>query len=297
MLSEATGGDAEYLRHLRRFLGSALTADTGAELAAIAIGPTENTKSTVLGAVRKVMGDYAADVKPDTFYLRDSVGGTRDDLLRLEGVRLVLVGEADRHKRMDEGLLKSFVSGETIPARGVYQRDRDLRPVAKLVYHTNELPRMTDDDDAVWRRALIWPFEHRPAKIDTAIKPALLDLDVSGSAILRWLVEGCRAWQLDGGGKQGLGEPSIVQQGKRATRRSMDPLADFFEELCDFEGGLWCSRSRLREAYLEWTKQAGVRRPIGTKEFATRIRARGAVDQDGRENARSARGWSGVGLR
>ena len=111
VLAEATGGDAEYLRHLRRFLGSALTADSEAELAAIAIGPTETSESTVLGAVRRALGDYAADVKPDTFYLRDGAGATRDDLLRLDGVRLALVGEADRHRRMDEGLLKAFVSG------------------------------------------------------------------------------------------------------------------------------------------------------------------------------------------
>ena len=202
VLAEATGDDAEYLRHLRRFLGSALTADSEAELAAIAIGPTETGKSTVLGAVRRTLGDYAADVKPDTFYLREGAGATRDDLLRLDGVRLALVGEADRHRRMDEGLLKAFVSGENITVRGVYRRDVELRPVAKVVYHTNELPRMTDDDDAVWRRALIWPFEHRPARPDSNVKKTLFDTAVSGPAILRWLVEGCRAWQLDGAGSR-----------------------------------------------------------------------------------------------
>jgi putative DNA primase/helicase len=297
VLAEATGGDVEYQRHLRRFLGSSLTADTEAELAAIALGPTETTKSTVLGAIRKAMGDYAADVKPDTFYLRDRVGGTRDDLLRLEGVRLVLIGEADRHKRMDEGLLKSFVSGETIPARGVYRRDQDLRPVAKVVYHTNELPRMTDDDDAVWRRALIWPFDHRPETIDTSVKPELLDLGVSGPAVLRWLVEGCRAWQIDGGAKKGLGEPTAVQQAKRATRSSMDPLLDYFDEGCDFDENLWCSRSSLRKSYLEWAKQAGVRRPIGAKDFAGRVRVRNCSDETGTEGGRGVDGWRGVAPR
>ena len=174
VLCDATGRDPDFLRHLRRFLGSSLTADTGAELAAIAIGPTMTGKTTVLGAVRRVLGDYAADVRPDSFYVRDRPGGTRDDLMRLEGVRLALIGEADRHRRMDEGLLKSFVSGESIPARGIYQRDRELVPVAKLVYHTNELPRMTDSDDAVWRRALIWPFEHRPDPVDLRSRPRCL---------------------------------------------------------------------------------------------------------------------------
>ncbi len=290
VLCDATRRDPDFLRHLRRFLGSSLTADTGAELAAIAIGPTMTGKTTVLGAVRRVLGDYAADVRPDSFYVRDRPGGTRDDLMRLEGVRLALIGEAGRHRRMDEGLLKSFVSGESIPARGIYQRDRELVPVAKLVYHTNELPRMTDSDDAVWRRALIWPFEHRPDPVDPTVKATLLDLEATGPAILRWLIEGCHAWQLDGAGKKGLREPKVVQEAKSATRLLMDLLADFFEEACDFGADLRCSRKRLRDAYLGWCKPA---RPISAREFATRVRAKGCTDETVTEGGRGALGWGG----
>ena len=162
VLGEATGGDQHYVEHMQRFLGACLTADITAELFAVAIGETETSKSTVLGAVRKVMGNYAADVAPETFCTRSRVGGTRDDLLRLAGVRLALIPEADKRRHLDEAMLKRFVSGEGWPERGVYQRERDLQPVAKVVFHTNEMPQMSDDDDAVWRRALSWPFDHRP---------------------------------------------------------------------------------------------------------------------------------------
>ena len=297
VLEEATGHDPDYLRHLRRFLGSCLTTNTEAEFFAIALGGTETCKSTILGPVRKVMGDYAADVEPATFYVKDRVGGTRDDLVRLAGVRLALIGEASRHKRMDEALLKKFVSGEAITERGIYQRDRELRPVAKLVMHTNELPQMSDDDDAVWRRALSWPFTHRPEHIDTTIKPTLLDLSISGPAILRWLVQGCLAWQLDGAGKAGLGTPTTVDQAKAVMQNSMNPLLDFFDEVCDFDADLWCSRSTLRKAYMEWSKNNGVRRPLGTREFTARMRAQGCLDETGTEGGRGVRGWSGVGLK
>ena len=279
VLGEATGGDKHYLDHMQRFLGACLAADTTAELFAVAIGETETSKSTVLGAVRKVMGDYAADVAPETFCTRSRVGGTRDDLLRLAGVRLALIPEADKRRHLDEAMLKRFVSGEGWPERGVYQRERDLQPVAKVVFHTNEMPQMSDADDAVWRRALSWPFDHHPKVIDETIKPALLDLSVSGSAIVTWLVQGCLAWQRDGGGKAGLGKSTTVDQAKSALRESMNPLADFFEEVCVFGEVLWCSRSRLRAAYTEWCKEGNARRPIGTREFNTRLRARGIVDQ------------------
>jgi putative DNA primase/helicase len=232
VVAEATGNDALYLEHLQRFLGACLTADTTAEYFAVAIGPTETAKSTVLGAVRKVMGDYAADVAPETFCTRSQVGGTRDDLLRLARVRLALIPEADKRRHLDEAMLKRFVSGEDWPIRGVYRRDRDLHPVAKVIFHTNEMPQMSDADDAVWRRALSWPFVHHPEVIDETIKPALLDLDVSGPAILAWLIEGCCAWQRGGGGKLGLGRSTTVDQARAVLRESMNPLLDFFAERC-----------------------------------------------------------------
>jgi P4 family phage/plasmid primase-like protien len=297
VLAEATGHDEDYLRHIQRFLGYCLTAEVSAEYFAVAIGGTETTKSTVLGPVRKVMGDYAADVEPETFCTRDRVGSTRDDLLRLAGVRLALIPEADKRRHLDEAMLKRFVSGEGWPVRGVYQRDRDLHPVAKVVFHTNEMPQMSDDDDAVWRRALSWPFTHRPEHIDTTIKPTLLDLSVSGPAILAWLVEGCRAWQHAGGAKKGLGRATTVDQAKDALRRSMNPLADFFDEVCVFDEPLWCSRSRLRTAYTDWCKAGNARRPIGTREFNTRLRSRGVIDQTGTEHGRGVDGWREIGLK
>jgi putative DNA primase/helicase len=297
VLAAATGGDEDYLRHLQRFLGYCLTAEVAAEYFAVAIGGTETSKSTILGAVSKVMGDYAADVQPETFCTKDRVGGTRDDLLRLAGVRLALIPEADKRRHLDEAMLKRFVSGEGWPERGIYQRERDLQPVAKVVFHTNEMPQMSDDDDAVWRRALSWPFTHRPQHIHTSIKPTLLDPVVSGPAILRWLVDGCLAWQRAGGAKKGLGRATTVDEAKEAMRRSMNPLTDFFDEVCVFEGALWCSRSRLRAAYTSWCKEGNARRPIGAREFNSRLRAREVVDQTGTEGGRGVDGWAGIGLK
>jgi putative DNA primase/helicase len=290
VLGEATGGDKHYLDHMQRFLGACLTADTTAELFAVAIGETETSKSTVLGAVRKVMGDYAADVAPETFCTRSRVGGTRDNLLRLAGVRLALIPEADKRRHLDEAMLKRFVSGEGWPERGVYQRERDLRPVAKVVFHTNEMPQMSDADDAVWRRALSWPFDHRPKVIDETIKPALLDLSVSGPAILAWLVQGCLAWQRDGGGKAGLGKSTTVDQAKSALRESMNPLADFFEERCTFAPA-WTDNADLRDALAKWCKDYRLEMPT-SKALSAALTKKGCTP----EKRRHARGWRGVSL-
>ena len=268
VLGEATGGDKHYLDHMQRFLGVCLTADITAELFAVAIGETETSKSTVLGAVRKVMGDYAADVAPETFCTRSRVGGTRDDLLRLAGVRLALIPEADKRRHLDEAMLKRFVSGEGWPERGVYQRERDLRPVAKVVFHTNEMPQMSDADDAVWRRALSWPFDHRPDASTRPSRPALLDLSASGPAILAWLVQGCLAWQRDGGGKAGLGNSTTVDQAKSALRESMNPLR-----------GLLRGALHLRARPGPTTPTCAAPLPSGARTIAWRCRRRRSLSR------------------
>ena len=289
-LREATGGDQDYLDHVHRFLGSCLTADTTAELFAVAKGETGTAKSTVFNPVRKVMGDYAADVQPETFCTRDRVGGTRDDLLRLAGVRLALVPEADKRRHLDEAMLKRFVSGEGWPERGVYQRDRELLSVAKVITHTNEMPRMSDDDDAIWRRALSWPFDHPPEVADESVKKTLLDLASSGPAILAWLVEGCLAWQRDGGGRACLGTSTTVEQAKAALRQSMNPFTDFFAECLVFEEA-WTDGAELRAALAKWCKDYRQELP-SAKALATALSKKRCVA----EKVRHQRGWRGVRL-
>ena len=130
------------------------------------------------------------DIKVDTF-LRQETGRTRGDLLRLDGVRMGILAEAVRGMRMDEGLLKAFVSAEPLTARKLYNDERTFMPITKPFMHTNYMPRMSEDDDAIWRRARILPFTHRPQHIDKSIKPTVCNPAISGAAILSWLVEGC----------------------------------------------------------------------------------------------------------
>jgi putative DNA primase/helicase len=293
VLDEATGGDADYLDHIRRYLGYCLTADTTAELFAVAIGPTEAGKSTILGTVRAVMGDYAADVQPDTFCTGRRAGTTRDDLLRLAGVRLALIPEADGKRNFDSATMKRFASGESWPERGVYQRDQDLHPVAKPILHTNEMPKMSAEDDAIWRRALYWPFDHHLVNPDLTIKPTLLDLEESGPAILAWLVEGCLAWQRDGAGKAGLGRSTMVERAKTKLRASMDEWSEWVEEHLVFERGAFAASADLMKSLKAWCESNNIPRAPTGKELGAMLR-RHLCESSNPNNVRT---WSGVRFR
>jgi len=287
VVTEATGDDVEFRDALQRAVGYSATGDTREEAFFILAGGTQTGKSTVCQAVENALGDYAASVNPDTWLERPSVGGTRDDLLRLDGVRMAVSAEAGRHSRMATAMMKSFTGGDRLTVRGVYQRDRELQPVTKPWIHTNDVPTMPDDDAAIWRRAVIFPFEHRPAHPDARVKATLSDPAVSGAAVLAWAVEGCYAWQ-----ERGLAMPDVVRLATDVVRLRMDPLADFFDEFCAFELDVWTSAGDLRAAYEKWRKAYPRSRTIPPKEFGQRLSDRGLESS----KRHGIRGWLGVRL-
>ena len=292
VLDEATGGDHDLQRFLQRAFGYALTGATADEVFFVLLGGTETGKSTVTNAVRQTLGSYAADIKVDTF-LRQETGRTRGDLLKLEGVRLGVLAEAVRGTRMDEGLLKAFVSAEPLTARKLYHDERTFLPTTKLFIHTNYMPRMSEDDDAIWRRARILPFTHRPQEIDESIKPTLCDPAISGAAILAWLVEGSLAWQ-----REGLGSCQAVQDATATLRDEMDPLSGFWSERCIFEADAWTASADLLDARDRWARGNGVevrKLPKG-KAWGARLQQKGCRADQKTIAKQSIRGWDGVRL-
>jgi putative DNA primase/helicase len=251
-------------------------------------GREATMKSTFLSTLMATMGDYAMAVDPEVFLARTHVGGPRDDVAAMEGARLVVCAEFDRGRKLAEALLKQLTGGDRVRARHLYQSAREFTFAAKIIFHTNHVPAMNDDDGAVWRRAWVVPFVHSvpEGKRDPSVKARLCDPATSGSAVLAWAVQGCLAWQ-----KHGLGKPPAVVRATQAVRRSMDPLSKFFDDCCLDEPGVWTPSSALREAYEHWCHDNRCR-PVGLREWGRRLGERGLRS----EKHQRARGWSGVRL-
>ena len=142
-------------------------------------------------ALAATLGSYAGSVSQDAFLRRSHVGGTRDSIMPLEGKRLAVCAEFDSGRRFDEPLMKQLVGGDTVTGRRIYEHEHSFAMTAKLWLHTNHLPRLSDDDEASWRRIRVVPFRCAPEEPDETLKAALCDVGVSGPAILAWMVAGC----------------------------------------------------------------------------------------------------------
>lgn len=274
VIQMATKGDESLRDFLQVAAGYSITGDTSEERTFFLFGPTASQKTTVLEPIKRLLGDYAMTSAFDTFIKRKSdVGSPRNDVARLCGARFVTCSEIDEGKELDENLFKQASGRNTISARFLFKEAFDFQPQFKLWMEANASPKIRDTGDgSMWRRMLRIPFDNTIPieKQDKSVKSTLLNLEISGSAILTWLVQGCLRWQ-----KEGLNVPSAVVQSTAEYRDSQEDLRDFFEDACIFAPDSFVSVSTLRSAYEKWAKDNGVKHTLGSYRFNKKLEERG----------------------
>jgi putative DNA primase/helicase len=291
-LHDATDGDVGLQRFLQRAAGYTLLGRASEEVFFLIHGEGATGKSTFVSAVQKTLGDYAMTADFEAFLAKRGDAGIRNDIARLAGARLVVSIEVDEGRRLAEGLVKTLTGGDTIAARFLYGEFFEFVPQFTLVLACNHAPRVNAQDAALWRRIARIPFVHvvPPEDRDPTVKATLTDPTVAGATILRWAVDGCRAYLADG-----LGIPPAVSASTTAYRKESDALADFVSEHCVLDPASWESTKALRSTYADWVKETSARRPhpLSAKAFAEHLKQHGCepTKQD------HVRGWLGIRLR
>ena len=271
-LETITKGDKAVQTFLQIAFGYSASGDTTEEKLFFIYGPTASGKSTILEAVKAVLGDYAATADFETFLHRSQAGGARNDIARLHSARLVVSIEVEQGQKLAEGLVKMLTGGDTIAARFLYKESFEFKPQCKLWLAANDCPRASDVDEALWRRILRVPFEHSipEDERDPKVKAKLRNTEKSGPAILVWIVKGAARWH-----KEGLLIPDRIKQSTMQYRQEQDPLLDFFEDKCWFDDDRNIPVTELRKVYQEYCNEMGIRYPLGPKQFNRRLESRG----------------------
>lgn len=240
--------DEQQAEFLQRACGSALTGINRDKALFVLYGKANARKSTLLDAIFTSMGDYATPVNISVFARAMlKPGGTRADLISLEGVRAAQCSEVPRGMKFNDAFLKAVTSANPQAARGLYEkRQRKINPQTKFFIETNFLPEMDFDDDASFNRFFIISFLHTiPLEdCDPTIKEFLIEDENAQEAIAAWCVEGCYDWQ-----EYGLEAPSSVNAARLEYQRSMNPLASFLENECVIEEEAEVETSKLWECF------------------------------------------------
>ena len=280
-LHEATNGDRALIDFLQQFAGYALTGDIKEHALLFVYGDGGNGKGVFLNTIASVMADYAVAAAMETF-VSSSTDKHPTDLAMLRGARLVYASETEEGRDWAESRIKQMTGGDRIRARFMRQDFFEYLPQFKLLLIGNHQPNLRNIDDAAKRRFNIVPFTHKPPTPDPDL---MTKLHAEWPGILRWLINGCLAWQ-----RVGLVRPPVVTEATAEYFEEQDTIRHWIEERCNTgKGGLWCSSTDLFTSWSSWANAHG-EKPGSVKRFIGALRKLGFKYQ----RTNTARGFFGI---
>jgi putative DNA primase/helicase len=114
-------------------------------------------------------------------------------------------------------------------------------PEFKLWLGTNELPTISGNNEAIWRRIMVvdFPITIPPEQQDKRLAGRLFS-ELPG--ILEWAMQGCIEWR-----KIGLAPPAGVLESTQAYRKDNDSIGQWIESTCSLDATL---RTSMKDFYM-----------------------------------------------
>jgi putative DNA primase/helicase len=262
-------GNRDLIRFVQRAVGYSLVGAIFDQIILFCWGTGANGKSTLLHALAKLLGDYAATLAAETLLARKADPAlAMNDLSTLQGARFVIAVESDMGRRLAEARVKQLTSVEPIKVKRLFADVYTIAPTFKIWIASNHKPRITGTDEAIWRRVKLIPFA--VGIPDAEQDPTLgAKLEAEREGILAWAVQGCLDWQ-----REGLAAPEKIREATAAYREQMDSMASFLAERCSVDTGATVTATELYDAFLDWSKRSG-ETPPPKQTFGLLLQERG----------------------
>lgn len=283
--------DEEVRDYVKRAAGSALVGKQVEHQLLFHYGDGRNGKGSFHRALLNVLGDYATVAHLSLLLqYEDEHDTVKAELFRK---RLAVASETKHRVKLDEASVKNLTGGDRITARRMREDPWQFDPSHSLWLQTNHLPEIAGRDRGIWSRIRVvrWEETFEGEDADKYLDEKLAD---EAPGILRWLVEGCLAWQ-----EHGLDEPEPVVRETLDYRKSEDKLARFRADVgLEFSPDLEIPAQELQERLTDWAQEEGIQPP--RKQIGTWLREKGCEKKrpsrtvDGEK--KRVRVWRGVGI-
>jgi len=267
-LNRIMGGNQALVDFLQRAIGYSLTGLTDEQCLFFLHGSGQNGKSTLLTAIKELLGDYAMQCPAETLMVKQGGGNIPNDIARLRGARMVATSETEDGRRFAETMIKQLTGQDTIAARFLFAEYFEFIPNFKIWLAANHKPVIRGDDYAIWRRIRLIPFavtippEEKDGKL-----PEKLRAEYPG--ILAWAVQGCLEWQ-----RQGLNPPPEVLAATEEYKSEMDLIGKWIDECCITAPHVSCRANVLYDNYKSWVADNGGY-PLSSTKFGLKLGDRG----------------------
>ena len=278
----------EAIDYLQRLGGYCLTGDVTSRIFPIFWGTGKNGKNVFLDTLMQMMGDYAM-AAPRTLLTQSYNEEHATEIAGLMGRRLVVASETKPGRKLKTSLVKSMTGDKRIRGRFMRQDYFEFDVTHKTILMTQNLPIIDEVTDAIWDRVhrVEWGVRIPDDEQDHQL---LEKLETEWPLILGWFVEGCLKWQQDGY----LKPTEAIIKGTQEYRADMNPLKDFITECCIVGEDEFVGMRQLKEAFDSWTTD---KPPMGSRIFASLMRALGNHDKVKKIDKKPVKCWMGLRLR
>lgn len=279
-------GDKDLIEYVQMQVGMAAIGKVYQEHMIIAYGGGANGKSTFWNAIFRVLGTYAGKISAEALTM-NCKRNVKPEMAELKGKRLIIASEMEEGMRLNTATVKQLCSTDEIQAEKKYRDPFHFVPSHTLVLYTNHLPKVGANDDGIWRRLIVIPFNARITGKSDIKNYADYLYDKAGAAIMKWIIEGAeKAIKADFHTPM----PKAVRDAIDRYRDANDWLGQFIEEHCEVSPSYREKSGELYQSYRYACMQSGeyVR---STTDFY------GALEKAGFDKCRTNSGRMIIGLR
>lgn len=224
-------GDQELIDYVQAIVGMAAIGKVYQEHMIIAYGSGANGKSTFWNTIARVLGNYSGKLSADalTMSVRRNVS---PEMAELKGKRLIIASEMSEGMRLNTAMVKQLCSTDEILAEKKYKAPFHFVPSHTLVLYTNHLPKVGANDDGIWRRLIVIPFNAKITGRSDVKNFSDYLYDEASPSILSWIIDGSEK-AIKANFKLTL--PQVVSQSVSAYREANDWMGQFLNDCCDLD--------------------------------------------------------------
>lgn len=279
-------GDAELIEYVQKVIGLAAIGKVYEEFIIIAYGDGANGKSTFWNTIARVLGTYSGKISSDILTMGNKVNA-QPEMAELKGKRLIIASEMQEGVRLNTAMVKQLCSTDEIQACKKYKDPFHFVPSHQVVLYTNHLPKVGANDDGIWRRLKVIPFNAK-IKGNSDIKNYADYLyEEAGAAIMKWIIEGAEKVSKS---DHKVDDPKCVKDAVAAYREDNDWLGHFIADCCDVGDNLLEKSGEFYQQYRAYCIQSGEYTRSTTDFYA-------AVEKAGFMRRKSMKGTFVYGLK
>jgi putative DNA primase/helicase len=286
-LTEVFPNNPELPSYVQRVVGYGITGSTEEHCLLVHYGKGRNGKSVFTDTLTDIFRDITVTTPFSTFEQHSS-GGIPNDLAALKGARLVFASEGEQGRVMAEALLKRVTGHDMISARFMRKEFFEFRPTFLLQLSTNNKPNFRGQDEGLWSRVKLIPWDRyfAPHERDLKLGQKLL---AEGEGILAWAIAGAVDWYQRGS----LDDPDVIRSGTTEYRETSNALDGLIPGIWEAAPDSTVLGQTLFESYLGWADDEH----LSAREIWTRRTFFGALEERGFTKRKTSKGIVFDGIR